>query len=313
MLKIIIYSTLLMLGNAHANQTDKELINTGQKNFETLCLACHNATSAINDRVAPPMIAIIEHYLNEETSMDEFIQQITVYINNPKAENSQMPGAIRRFGLMPKMGYTPDQIKSVGEYLYNNHNTLPHPKGYSKKHNQRKGKKNKRNKRHSNQQSYLELGQQLALSTKAKLGKSLMFALNKQGTEGALGYCNEHAIELTDTAADDHQVKIKRVSDRNRNPNNQANQQELNYILRTQEKLKQQQPISGQIIQQSDTVVGYYPITTNSMCLQCHGLPDKDISKNTMKKIQSLYPNDQAINYGLNELRGIWVIELLSK
>ncbi len=313
---IIFLITLVFLTSAHANQAINEQLTAGQKNFESLCLACHNATATKNDRIAPPMVAITEHYISDETSLDEFIQQVTDYVNDPTEEKSKMPGAVRKFGLMPKMGYSSEQLNSVATYLFHNHTTLERPVGFKAHRKQQQNKKQQQRLKDEQQetnpkhQSYLEMGQQFAMSTQAVLGKNLMAALNEQGTEAALTFCNEHAIELTAGAVKQSQVKIKRVSDRNRNPLNKANEQELNYIATIQEKLKQQQPISGQVIQQSDSVVGYFPITTNPMCLQCHGEPNQDIASNTLDKIQSLYPNDLAINYGVNELRGIWVIEM---
>jgi hypothetical protein len=46
------------------------------------------------------------------------------------------------------------------------------------------------------------------------------------------------------------------------------------------------------------------------MCLQCHGKPNVDINEATLGQIEKLYPNDKAVGYGLNELRGIWVVEM---
>ena len=57
-------------------------------------------------------------------------------------------------------------------------------------------------------------------------------------------------------------------------------------------------------------MVGYYPIVTNQMCLQCHGKAYKDINDATLNKINKLYPNDQATGYLENELRGIFVVEM---
>ena len=315
---LMICFTLVIVTNAEANQTNDDRLSSGEKYFETLCLTCHDASTTENDRVAPPMVAITEHYIGNETSLDDFIQQVTEYVNHPTKENSQMPGAVRRFGLMPKMGYSTAQIYAVASYLYHNHTTLEHPEGFTvqrkPQNSNGKGKEKRQNQSTQlNQQSYLEIGQQLAMSAKAVLGKNLMTALNKQGTEGALSFCHVNATELTESTAIQNQVKIKRVSDRNRTPNNQANEQELDYIKSIQNKLKQQLPISGQTIQQADSVLGYYPIISNAMCLQCHGVPNQDITSTTMEKIQSLYPDDQAINYAVDELRGIWVIEMPQK
>jgi hypothetical protein len=49
------------------------------------------------------------------------------------------------------------------------------------------------------------------------------------------------------------------------------------------------------------------------MCLQCHGKPGTDISEATTAKLRQLYPNDKATGYGINELRGIWVVEMNKK
>ena len=63
------------------------------------------------------------------------------------------------------------------------------------------------------------------------------------------------------------------------------------------------------IIQELDNEVRvYYPITTNTMCLQCHGKPNEPIENITLTKIKSLYPMDKATGYDVNEVRGVWRI-----
>jgi hypothetical protein len=57
-------------------------------------------------------------------------------------------------------------------------------------------------------------------------------------------------------------------------------------------------------------MVGYYPITTNAMCMQCHGDVNTQIKPEVLKNIQGLYSNDLATGYGENELRGIWVVTM---
>ncbi len=44
--------------------------------------------------------------------------------------------------------------------------------------------------------------------------------------------------------------------------------------------------------------------------MQCHGDPETDILPETYTKIKELYPEDKAIGYIENELRGIWVVEM---
>lgn len=155
-----------------------------------------------------------------------------------------------------------------------------------------------------------EKGMEYALKTKAVLGKSLMNAIKTNGTEGALSFCNENAIHLTNSTTGETGFTIKRVSDKTRNPNNKANVNELAYIENTKSQLVYGKKIGPQIQEIDNKIVGYYPITTAKACLQCHGNPSSDIQPSTMQKIKELYPNDLAIGYNTDELRGIWVVTM---
>ena len=53
----------------------------------------------------------------------------------------------------------------------------------------------------------------------------------------------------------------------------------------------------------------FSPITTSALCLPCDGTPEIQIRQSTLAKIVKLYPEDQAIGYDVNEVRGIWSIE----
>jgi cytochrome c553 len=88
---------------------------------------------------------------------------------------------------------------------------------------------------------------------------------------------------------------------------------ELVYINEARAALQQGKSITPKMQEKNGRNQGYYPILTETMCLQCHGKPGVDISANTMAKLKQLYPSDKAIGYGVNELRGIWVIEMNRK
>ena len=60
-------------------------------------------------------------------------------------------------------------------------------------------------------------------------------------------------------------------------------------------------------------ILAYYPIETNEMCLKCHGMPNKTIDAASMAAIKNKYPNDKAIGYKINEIRGIFVVEMNKK
>lgn len=159
-------------------------------------------------------------------------------------------------------------------------------------------------------EEYLNKGLNIALNAQSVLGKNLMRAIQDGGTEGALSFCNIQATPLTDSTALASGVQIKRVSDRNRNPNNEANEHELNFIQRAKSVLVEQGQIEPQLFSDDGKKVGYYPIVTNALCLKCHGDPSSDIDASTLVAINTHYPDDKATGYGVNELRGIWVIEM---
>lgn len=157
---------------------------------------------------------------------------------------------------------------------------------------------------------YREQGLETALALKSALGSVLIPTVTQQGTVAALEFCNIEAIPLTDSVAQAVQLHSYRVSDQPRNPNNRANEQELRYIREAQSTLDLGEEIRPKIIPLSDKVVGYYPVMTTAFCLQCHGTQGTHISEETMEAIQKLYPEDEAIGYEENELRGIVVVEM---
>ena len=144
----------------------------------------------------------------------------------------------------------------------------------------------------------------IAEETKKNLVTNLTQKISEKGAENALEFCNVNAIPLTKQLEDQHNVMIKRVSDKNRNPDNAANETERKYIDFFKEQLALKQKLEAKF----DNGVFYAPITTNNMCLQCHG-SEKDIKPETLAKIKSLYPNDKAIGYQENEMRGLMVIK----
>lgn len=154
---------------------------------------------------------------------------------------------------------------------------------------------------------YTEMGLQYATETQKVLGKNLLNAIEQKGLVGALTFCNEKAIPLTDSMAVYHKATIKRISDKNRNPDNRATLEELNYIEQFKNDViseKEWQPI---VKEETEKVSVYSPIITNGMCLQCHGKPET-LNTDVHEKIKQLYPNDLATGYSENEVRGIWSI-----
>jgi len=157
---------------------------------------------------------------------------------------------------------------------------------------------------------YAKRGRQYALQTKAVLGANLMQAIKAGGPASAVTFCNTRALPLTDSMAVAQGVSIRRVSDRARNPENVADSLELAQIEALREDLRLGIDMPHRLVEAETMVTGYYPITTNGMCLQCHGEKGTDVAPTTLTVLEALYPKDQATGYAANELRGVWVVEM---
>lgn len=313
-LKISLLTTFIALllfaisCSTNEETTSENLVKADlSKGFQALnenCFSCHSANPNIENKVAPTAaelkMAYAENYKNEAA----FAQAMVEFMQMPSAEKSKMPDAIQKFGLMPKMDFSEATIKNIAAYLYQTE--IEKTDWFATSFEKEKEKYAA-----VEPLSYQEKGLKYAMATKAVLGKNLLNAIKTRGTENAVEFCNTKAIHLTDSMANDLKIKnIKRVSDLNRNPNNAANETELKYIVSTKTKLKNGEKPTPQVQELADKVIAYYPIVTNEMCLQCHGKKEKEINLKTQKRINLLYPEDKAVGYGENELRGIWVVEM---
>ncbi|MEZ5003033.1 MAG: DUF3365 domain-containing protein [Chitinophagales bacterium] len=158
--------------------------------------------------------------------------------------------------------------------------------------------------------NYIAKGLEYVVNTQALLAGNLMSAIQEKGTVEAIEFCNIEAIPLTDSLVKDIEMTIKRVSDQPRNPNNRANEDELAYIQKGKEALKNDQNIMPFLKEHDEKMTVYYPIFTHGLCMQCHGSTTDAIQPEVLAKLNQLYPDDEATGYSENELRGIWVVEM---
>lgn len=319
--KVIIFlSAFGLLAMAHSCGTSNEnqrqteapvsMIRTDLSNgFNLLdknCFSCHSPEGAHDARIAPPMVAIKKHYIDKETSLQNFSEDLIAFVKNPSVENSKMPGAIKKFGVMPKMEFSQKELQDIATYIFETE--LDKPDWFEEHYQQER--KRYRQGQQQGEINYLKKGKEMAMQTKSQLGSNLMAAIKERGPDGAIEFCNTRAYTITDSMALALGAKIKRVSDQPRNPMNIANDDQLNYIVNAKAQLTKGETASPLMTDLGETMVGYYPITTNAMCLKCHGEPRSQINEATLKVLSVLYPEDEAKGYGENELRGIWVVEI---
>lgn len=285
----------------------------GKKILETECYICHNPKNSEESMIAPPMIAIKKHYIDTNTTKEEFTEALIQWIIDPETE-SKMPAAHKRFGPMPYIPYPADAVAQIAEYLYDYEIEKPFwfdahfKEQHGKGARQDNEKEDMRSGETQTTENYADVGMEYALSAKVALGKNLMKAIQQNGPVGAVEFCNVKALALTDSISVMKNAIIKRVSDKPRNPDNAANKEELGYITYFKKLTaagKEPKPI---VKTENGEVDFYYPISTNAMCLQCHGKPKDQIQPETMTTLKNLYPNDKAMGYDVNEVRGLWAI-----
>jgi cytochrome c553 len=284
-----------------------------QKLMQTHCYICHSPTaSETQGRIAPPMVAIKARYLMDNKTKEEFVSNIEQFVENPTEDKALMYGAIKKHGLMPKQAFPEGSIEKIAAFMYDYQIEEPE---WFKTHLEGNGNKNwtqsgKKLEEVEVVKTYADIGLDYALGTKKVLGKNLMEAIQQKGTIEALTFCNIQAIPLTDSMSTQFNATIKRVSDKNRNPNNKANGEELNYIAQFKKDLVDKKDIKPVALEKGDKIQFYYPIETNTMCLQCHG---KQIKPEVQRQILKLYLKDLAVGYDENEVRGIWSITFTKK
>ena len=150
-------------------------------------------------------------------------------------------------------------------------------------------------------------GIRLTLFAQKRISMKVEKAFNKDGLEKAMEYCVLNKNAFIDSLEKAEFLKIRRVSMKPRNPENIADSTEkilfeaYNYNIKNKISKNPHTPLI-----QEGIILFTAPILIEITCLKCHGVPGKDIKESDYKIIKDKYPKDQAINYRLEELVGMW-------
>jgi len=94
-----------------------ETDHPGKEKFTTLCMTCHKLQRS-EQMIAPPVFAVRHHYIRAYPKREDFISQVVEWLEDPDPAVSLMPGALRRFNLMPKQELSSEEREKVAAFLY---------------------------------------------------------------------------------------------------------------------------------------------------------------------------------------------------
>lgn len=137
----------------------------------------------------------------------------------------------------------------------------------------------------------------------------LVKQIQNEGILEAVTVCSDTAQVLTNNFGVERGIYIKRVSLKNRNPNNFPDDFEKR-ILNQFELLHQNNQMNNdteyfEIVSEGDYDYLRYmkPIIVQAECLNCHG-SQSDIMPDVKNLIAQNYPVDKAVGYEIGDLRG---------
>ncbi len=158
---------------------------------------------------------------------------------------------------------------------------------------------------------YLSEGKVIVQESFKALSSQLAAAMNEGGVQNAVSYCNLRANPITDSLSKAHNVIISRITLRPRNIENEAVNNDADVLADYMKVMDSGEPMEPFIQSVTrDSITYYAPITIISpLCLKCHGDLGQDIAPADYELIRSLYPEDKATGYRMNDLRGAWKIE----
>jgi len=114
----------------------------GYTMMKQFCFSCHFEKPDPSKRdqiIAPPMANVQQHYKSTYPDKEEFIQAVVNWVNKPDENKILMPGAVRRFNLMPPLPIGDDKLKAIASALYER-NFGAKMDGHKKEHNMMGGK-----------------------------------------------------------------------------------------------------------------------------------------------------------------------------
>lgn len=132
--------TLFLSLTSTAATANTDEIKKGKQLFQTHCASCHGIAGGMDmsKRTDPPIAGVRRHYIGTYPDKFSFVNTIADWVENPDKNKTQMRGAIRRFGLMPKITVNRNDVEKIAAYIFEGE--IDSPAGFKEHVKQMHGK-----------------------------------------------------------------------------------------------------------------------------------------------------------------------------
>lgn len=90
-------------------------VSLGETLFNGNCVTCHTTTSPNG---APIIQEVQRTYKKTFDTKEQFVSFMSNWVDKPDAKTALMPEAIKKYGLMPTLGYDQETRQKIASYLY---------------------------------------------------------------------------------------------------------------------------------------------------------------------------------------------------
>lgn len=100
--------TLLLTSSVYADSYGRLLLYGN-------CITCHHETKSIS---APSLQIIKQRYHEAFAEKKEFVNYMVQWVYKPSYNGSIMHDMIKKYELMPELGYDKDTLEKIATYIY---------------------------------------------------------------------------------------------------------------------------------------------------------------------------------------------------
>lgn len=160
-------------------------------------------------------------------------------------------------------------------------------------------------------ESFTLQGREVAATYGRALKAELQAAMTQGGPVAGIAVCHEAAPAIASAVGTDKGVSVGRTSLRVRNPANAPDHWERGVLNAFEEAASSGADLATleyveKVSVEGRSMIRYMKaIPTDALCLTCHG---SDIDDEVVQLIDDYYPDDQARNFAVGDIRGAFTV-----